>query len=57
MKTLFFYGTLRYVPLLERVLGRSANSLGTVEDILPDHAVMSAAETRTSPSTSQALYE
>jgi nudix-type nucleoside diphosphatase (YffH/AdpP family) len=36
---LFFYGTLRYVPLLERVLGRGGDNLDVTEASLPDHAV------------------
>lgn len=36
---LFFYGTLRYVPLLERVLGRGRDDLDVTEASLPDHAV------------------
>jgi len=36
---LFFYGTLRYVPLLERVLGRGGAGLDTTVASLPDHAV------------------
>ncbi len=39
MSDLFFYGTLRYVPLLERVLGRSAEDVSLTPAILPDHAV------------------
>ena len=36
---MFFYGTLRHVPLLERVLGRSADTVSLSEAILPDHSV------------------
>jgi nudix-type nucleoside diphosphatase (YffH/AdpP family) len=36
---LFFYGTLRHVPLLEVVLGRRATDLDVTESHLPDHAV------------------
>lgn len=39
MSDLFFYGTLRYLPLLETVLGRSASQLNIAEASLPDHAV------------------
>ena len=42
MKTLFFYGTLRHVPLLECVLGRAANDLDYVETVLPDYTVLAA---------------
>lgn len=41
MSDLFFYGTLRYVPLLERVLGRPSSALSTATATLPDHAVFS----------------
>mmetsp|Transcript_28837 Transcript_28837/g.54845 ORF Transcript_28837/g.54845 Transcript_28837/m.54845 type:complete len:371 (-) Transcript_28837:2864-3976(-) len=44
MKNLFFYGTLRHIPLLEIVLGRAAAALDISEDSLPDHAVMAVAE-------------
>ena len=36
---IFFYGTLRHVPLLEVVLGRSAAHLNLTQAYLPDHAV------------------
>lgn len=39
MSDLFFYGTLRHVPLLERVLGREASALQTHSARLADHAV------------------
>lgn len=39
MADLFFYGTLCHVPLLERVLGRSAEALGLTEAELPGWAV------------------
>ncbi len=39
MSDLFFYGTLRYVPLLERVLGRSSAGLSMSSATLADHAV------------------
>ncbi|MDE4274542.1 NUDIX domain-containing protein [Phaeobacter gallaeciensis] len=39
MADLFLYGTLRYVPLLECVLGRSAESLDARQAQLADHAV------------------
>ncbi len=39
MADLFFYGTLRHLPLLEIVLGRGADLLDAVPGVLPDHAV------------------
>ena len=39
MNSLFFYGTLRHVPLLAIVLGRSAKDLNIREATLPDHTV------------------
>lgn len=39
MADLFFYGTLRHVPLLEIVLGRGADALDARPATLPDHAV------------------
>lgn len=39
MADLFFYGTLRHVPLLETVLGRSAENLKPAKGVLRDHAV------------------
>ncbi|MFA3915747.1 NUDIX domain-containing protein [Ruegeria hyattellae] len=39
MKNLFFYGSLRHQPLLEIVLGRSADEIDMVPARLPDHAV------------------
>ncbi len=39
MPNLFFYGTLCHVPLLELVLGRSADALDLTPAELPDHAV------------------
>lgn len=44
MKTLFFYGTLRHVPLLEIVLGRPAAHIKLTPEQLPDHAALSVAE-------------
>lgn len=44
MKSLFFYGTLRHIPLLETVLGRSAASLDFEPAVLPDYAAMAATE-------------
>lgn len=38
LKSLFFYGTLRHVALLETVLDRSRSGLDLVEAVLPDHA-------------------
>lgn len=40
MNTLFFYGSLRHMPLLEVVLGAPAADLDFVEAKLPDHAVL-----------------
>lgn len=42
MKTLFFYGTLRHMPLLECVLGRAADDLDFADAALPTHAVLAA---------------
>lgn len=39
MVDLFLYGTLRYVPLLELVLGRGGDALKTAAAYLPDHQV------------------
>lgn len=39
LKALYFYGTLRHLPLLEAVLGRPCEQLDLVEAILPDHSV------------------
>ncbi|KPD12372.1 NUDIX domain-containing protein [Phaeobacter sp. 11ANDIMAR09] len=39
MVDLFFYGTLRYVPLLELVLGRSGAGLDCAIATLADHAI------------------
>ena len=39
MSDLFFYGTLRHLPLLERVLGRPASSLSLAAASLRDHSV------------------
>lgn len=44
MKNLFFYGTLRHVPLLEIVLGRGASALKISQARLPDHLVSAVAE-------------
>ena len=44
MRNLFFYGTLRHVPLLEVVLGRPSTTLRISEDMLPDHRVSAVAE-------------
>ena len=40
MANLFFYGTLRHVPLLEVVLGRSAAEVDLIPATLADHAVL-----------------
>ncbi|WP_299294361.1 NUDIX domain-containing protein [uncultured Tateyamaria sp.] len=42
MKNLFFYGSLRHVPLLEFVLGRGADQLDLSDAALADHAVLAA---------------
>ena len=39
LKTLFFYGTLRHLPLLEVVLGRPVEEMDLTEASLPGHAV------------------
>lgn len=39
MKSLFFYGTLRFVPLLSLVLGRGSETLRVTQATLADHAV------------------
>lgn len=39
MSNLFFYGTLRHLPLLEVVMGRSMSHLTVTPAILRDHAV------------------
>ncbi len=39
MSALFFYGTLRHLPLLETVLDRSLSDLQIRDAVLPDHAV------------------
>lgn len=44
MKNLFFYGTLRHLPLLEIVLGRPVATLDIADVALPGHAVMAVAE-------------
>ena len=44
MTDLFVYGTLRHIPLLEIVLGRSAAQIDMVACDLPDHAAMAALE-------------
>ncbi|MEX0371703.1 MAG: NUDIX domain-containing protein [Tateyamaria sp.] len=41
MKNLFFYGTLRHVPLLVTVLGRDAVALDVSEASLPGYAALS----------------
>ncbi|MEP1198323.1 NUDIX domain-containing protein [Tateyamaria sp.] len=42
MKTLFFYGTMRHLPLLECVLGRGSEHLDHAEGVLPEHTVLAA---------------
>lgn len=44
MRDLFFYGTLRHVPLLEIVMGMPASDLDVHEALLPDHTVLSVRE-------------
>ncbi len=44
MNTLFFYGTLRHVPLLEIVLGRPASAIALTPERLANHAALSVAE-------------
>ena len=44
MTDLFVYGTLRHVPLLEIVLGRTAAQIDMVVCELPGHAAMAALE-------------
>ena len=43
MKNLFLYGTLRYIPLLEIVIGRPLDDLQISQDLLLDHAAMAVA--------------
>lgn len=44
MTSLFFYGTLRHVPLLEIVLGREAGEITFSSAQLADHAILSVVE-------------
>lgn len=44
MKNLFFYGTLRHLPLLEIVLGRTSDTFDVSAATLPDYLVSSVAE-------------
>ena len=44
MRNLFFYGTLRYIPLLEIVLGRKSDALDLVAGDLADYSVHGVAE-------------
>ncbi|MGJ8615529.1 MAG: NUDIX domain-containing protein [Sulfitobacter sp.] len=44
MKNLFFYGTLRHVPLLEIVMGRGTDALDVTPAQLPEYLVSSVAE-------------
>ncbi|WP_299147784.1 NUDIX domain-containing protein [uncultured Tateyamaria sp.] len=44
MKSIFFYGTLRHVPLLECVMGRVAGDLDIKPDVLPGHRIMAAVD-------------
>ncbi|UWR23897.1 NUDIX domain-containing protein [Sulfitobacter sp. S190] len=44
MSDLFFYGTLRHVPLLETVLGRDASDLSLAHADLPGYAVCAVKE-------------
>lgn len=43
-RDLFFFGTLRHIPLLETVLGRAAQDLDVLDAQLPDYAVFAVAE-------------
>ncbi len=42
--SLFFYGTLRHLPLLELVLGKPRSALNLSKAVLPGHAVLGVAE-------------
>ncbi|MEO0667883.1 MAG: NUDIX domain-containing protein [Pseudomonadota bacterium] len=44
MSSLFFFGTLRHLPLLAIVLGRPLDSLDVRDDSLPGHRIDSVAE-------------
>ena len=44
MTLLFFYGTLRHIPLLECVLGRSTDPLQIQEAVLPGYRVLAACD-------------
>ncbi|SFD67851.1 nudix-type nucleoside diphosphatase, YffH/AdpP family [Sulfitobacter brevis] len=44
MRNLFFYGSLRHLPLLEIVLGRDASTIETQSLALNDHVVSAVAE-------------
>ncbi len=44
MTALFFYGTLRHIPLLEIVLGRPARDIHLMPERLSDHAVLAVVE-------------
>ncbi len=44
LRNLFFYGTLRHVPLLEIVLGSDSAALDITPAVLPDHAVAAVGE-------------
>ena len=44
MTSLFFYGSLRHVPLLEIVLGRAAKGIDSQTAFLPDHSVRAVTE-------------
>jgi nudix-type nucleoside diphosphatase (YffH/AdpP family) len=44
MKNLFFYGTLRHLPLLEVVLGRRAHDIDTCDAVLDGYRVSAVAE-------------
>lgn len=44
MRDLFFYGTLRHLPLLEIVMGAAASALDLRQAVLPDHAVLAVQE-------------
>ncbi len=44
MKTLFFYGTLRHLPLLEIVLGKPPGALSLRPAVLPGHRIAAVSE-------------
>ena len=44
MRDLFFYGTLRHLPLREVVMGAPVTALNIQDAVLPDHVVLAVAE-------------